>query len=412
MIKTRPFLTAFILLFTFRVFSLNAQSPSLPDKFAVTARRMIDVRSGKEISDAVIFIERNKITGVGSRLRIPDSVRVMDLGDVTLLPGLIDAHTHLLHQYYSKYGDDNSNRLLEMIQLGPAKRALLGARIAREMLESGFTTVRDLGNSGINADIALRDAINNGDVTGPRMFVSTRAISPVGGQFQSVTPEAQQLLNQEYVQISGVEEARKAVRQAIYDGADCIKVIANSGRRRLSSEEMKVIVEEAKRAGLPVAVHATDGDGPSIIAAEAGVSSIEHAYTISETVLNLMAGKNIFLVPTDAAGVTRYQERIRRALKAGVRIAIGSDIYYEFPGKTRGQVSAGMYKTYVASGMTNIEVLRAATLNPADLIGNHFIGAIEVGRFADIIAVKGNPVTDIGALEQVVFVMKDGKVYK
>lgn len=408
-LKTASLSTTFILL---AILAATAQNQKSTDRIAVTAKRMIDVRSGKEIADVVVLIEKNKITGVGSNLKIPDSTQIIPLGDVTLLPGLVDAHTHLLHQYYTKYGDDNSNRLLEMIQLGPAKRALLGVKLAREMLEAGFTSVRDLGNSSINADIALRDAINNGDVIGPRMFVSTRALSPVGGQFQSVTPEAQQLLSQEYVQISGVEEARKAVRQAIYDGADCIKVIANSGSRRLSLEEIKVIVEEAKRANLPVAVHATDGDGPAMTAVEAGASSIEHAYTVSETVLNLMSKKNIFLVPTDAAGVAKYQERIKRALKAGVRIAIGSDLYYEYSGKTRGQMSAGMYKTYVASGMSNIEVLRAATLNPAELIGNNAIGTLEVGRFADIIAVKGNPLTDIGVLEGVVFVMKDGKVYK
>lgn len=411
-LKIASLTTALLLLFSLSFLAVNAQNQTAPDGIVVSAKRMIDVRSGREISDVVVFIEKNKITAVGSNLKIPDSVLVIALGDVTLLPGLIDAHTHLLHQYYTKYGDDNSNRLLEMVQLGPAKRALLGVKLAREMLEAGFTTVRDLGNSSINADIALRDAINKGDVIGPRMFVSTRALAPVGGQFQSVTPEAQHLLNQEYVQISGVEEARKAVRQAVYDGADCIKVIANSGARRLSLEEMKVIVEEAKRANLPVAVHATDGDGPAMTAVEAGVSSIEHGYTISETVLNLMAKKNIFLVPTDASGVVKYQERIKRALKAGVRIAIGSDLYYEFPGKTRGQVSSGMYKTYVASGMSNLEVLRAATLNPAELIGNHSIGAIEVGRFADMIAVKGSPMMDIGVLENVVFVMKDGRVYK
>lgn len=408
-LKTASLSTAFILL---SILVATAQNHKSSDRIAVSAKRMIDIRSGREIPDAVVLIEKNKIVAVGSNLPIPDSVQIIALGDVTLLPGLVDAHTHLLHQYYARYGDDNSNRLLEMIQLGPAKRALLGVKLAREMLEAGFTTVRDLGNSSINADIALRDAINHGDVIGPRMFVSTRALAPVGGQFQSVTPEAQQLLSQEYVQISGVEEARKAVRQAIYDGADCIKVIANAGSRRLSLEEMKVIVEEAKRANLPVAVHATDGDGPAMTAVEAEVSSIEHGYTISETVLNLMAKKNIFLVPTDAAGVAKYQERIKRALKAGVRIAIGSDLYYEHPGKTRGQMSAGMYKTYVASGMSNLEVLHAATLNPAELIGNNAIGALEVGRFADIIAVKGNPLTDIGVLEGVVFVMKDGKVYK
>jgi len=408
--KIISFVIAIILSFAFLL--VNAQNKVSADRIAVTAKRMIDVRSGKEIPDVVILIEKNKIVAVGSNLKIPDSLHIIALGDVTILPGLIDAHTHLLHQYYARYGDDNSNRILEMVQLGPAKRALLGAKLAREMLEAGFTSVRDLGNSGINADIALRDAINNGDVSGPRMFVSTRALSPVGGQFQSLTPEAQQLINQEYVQINGVDEARKAVRQAIYDGADCIKIIANTGNRRLSFEEMKVIVEEAKRANLPVAAHATDGDGPSMSAAEAGVNSIEHAYTISDTVLNLMAKKNIFLVPTDASGVVRYQERIKRALKAGVRIAIGSDIYYEFPGKTRGQVCAGMYKTYVTSGMTNIEVLRAATINPADLIGNNSIGAIEVGKFADIIAMKGRSMTDISVLEQVFFVMKNGNVYK
>jgi imidazolonepropionase-like amidohydrolase len=411
-LNTTSLSAALSLLFTLSILLVNAQNEQATDRFAITAKRMIDVRSGKEIPDAVILVEKNKITGVGSKLRIPDSVQIIALGDVTLLPGLIDAHTHLLHQYYTRYGDDNSNRLLEMVQLGAAKRALLGAMLARGMLEAGFTSVRDLGNSSVNADIALRDAINSGYVTGPRMFVSTRAISPVGGQFQSVTPEAQELISQEYVQISGIEEARKAVRQAIYDGADCIKVIVNSGSRRLSYDEMKVIVDEAKRANLPVAAHATDGDGPSMTAVEAGVSSVEHAYTISETVLNLMAKKNIFLVPTDAAGVTKYQDRIKRAVKAGVRIAIGSDIYYEFPGKTRGQVCAGMYKSYVTAGMTNIEVLRAATINPADLIGNNSIGAIEAGRFADIIAVKGNPLTDMSVLENVVFIMKDGKVYK
>jgi len=410
--KTTYLTTALTLLFALSTLLVNGQNKKSTDRIALTAKRMIDIRTGKEIHDVVILIEKNKIAEVGSNLIIPDSVKIIALGDVTLLPGLIDTHSHLLHQYYAKYGDDESNRILEMVQLGPAKRALLGVKLAREMLESGFTSVRDLGNSGINADIALRDAINNGYVTGPRMFVSTRALSPVGGQFQSVTPEAQQLFSQEYVQISGEDEARKAVRQAIFDGADCIKVIANSGSLRLSLEEMKVIVEEAKKANLPVAVHATDGDGPAMTAVEAGVSSIEHGYTISESVLNLMAQKNIFLVPTDVPGVAKYQARIKRALKAGVRIAIGSDIYYDFADKTRGQVCAGMYKTYIESGMTNIEVLRAATLNPADLIGNNSIGAIEVGRFADIIAVKGNPMIDISVLENVVFVMKDGKVCK
>jgi imidazolonepropionase-like amidohydrolase len=384
-----------------------------PPQTAVRAARLIDVRAGKVIDDAVVVIEGDRIKSVGANLAVPSNARTIDLGNVTLLPGLIDAHTHLLHQYYRERGDDNANRILETAEMGAARRALLGAKLAREMLEAGFTTVRDLGNSGVNGDVALRDAINAGSVVGPRLFVSTRALSPIGGQFQSLTPEVQDLIEQEYVPVSGAEDARRAVRQAIYDGADCIKVIVNVGPRVLSLEEMKVIVEEAHRANRRVAAHATDGDAAALIAAEAGVDSIEHAYTISEKVLKLMAEKNIFLVPTDAPGVARYQSRIQRAVKAGVRIAIGSDLYYQYDGKTRGQVAAGMYNTYATSGMSTIEVLRAATIDAADLIDTtQSVGAIEAGRMADIIAVNGDLLKDITNLERVEFVMKAGQVIK
>jgi imidazolonepropionase-like amidohydrolase len=390
-----------------------ANKPEIPRQTAVRAARLIDVRTGNTIPDPVVLIEGDRVKAVGSNLAIPPGAHTVDLGNVTLLPGLIDAHTHLLHQYYREFGDDNANRIIEAAQVGAAKRALLGAKLAREMLEAGFTTARDLGNSGVNGDVALRDAINAGWVIGPRIFACTRALAPVGGQFQSLTPEAQRLAEREYVQISGVEEARRAVRQAIFDGADCIKVIVNSGPRVLSLAELQVVVEEAHRAGRRVAAHATDGDGAALIAAEAGVDSIEHAYTISEKVLNLMAEKNIFLVPTDAPGVARYQARIQRAVKAGVRIAIGSDIYYEYPGKTRGQVAGGMYATYVASGMSTLDVLRAATMNPADLLDStQSIGVIEEGRLANIIAVKGDVLRDITLLGSVEFVMKEGQVIK
>jgi imidazolonepropionase-like amidohydrolase len=390
-----------------------AKTQETSQPIALRAARLMDVRNGNTIPDAVVLIEGDRIKAVGSNLDIPSGARTVDLGNLTLLPGLIDAHTHLLHQYYRESGDDNANRILESVQLGPAKRALLGAKLAREMLEAGFTTVRDLGNSSVGGDVALRDAVNSGWVVGPRIFASTRALSPVGGQFQSLTPDAQKLIEQEYVPVNGVEEARRAVRQAIYDGADCIKVIVNSGGRLLSLEEMKVIVEEAHRANRRVAAHATDGDAAALIAAEAGVDSIEHAYTISEKVLAIMAKKGIFLVPTDAPGVERYQARIQRAVKAGVRIAIGSDLYYSYPGQTRGQVAAGMYSTYVASGMSTLEVLRSATINAADLVEpSQSIGAIEVGRMADIIAVKGNLLEEIASLKQVEFVMKGGQIIK
>ncbi len=249
--------------------------------------------------------------------------------------------------------------------------------MAREDLEAGFTTVRDLGNSGFNGDVALREAIEAGWVVGPRIVASTRALSAAGGQFGSLAPEAQKLVEQEYVAISGVEEARRAVRQAIYDGADCIKVIVNTGPRVVSPEEMRVIVEEAHRVKKKVAAHA-DGDQATRIAALAGVDSIEHAYIVPDDVLKIMAEKHIFLVPTDFPAVDNYatppvppemavgiqqfidanHDRLRRAIKLGVPIATGSDTYFQTPGKTRGQASLAMLRSHVAAGMTPGQVLR------------------------------------------------------
>jgi imidazolonepropionase-like amidohydrolase len=360
----------------------------------VRASRLIDVRTGTVIRDAVIIVEGERISAVGHDVAVPRGVQVLDLGALTVLPGLIDVHTHLLHEYHQEAGGDEENRILEVVRLGPARRALLVA---------------------------------GGWVSGPRIAAAGRALAPVGGQFQRMTPEAQALIvDQEYVPVSGADEARRAVRQEVFEGADWIKVIVNSGSRMLSAEELRAIVDEARRAGRLVAAHATDGDRAALLAAEAGVASIEHAYTVSDTVLRLMAAKGIVLVPTDAPGVARYQARIQRALRAGVRIAIGSDLYYADPANTRGALSAGMYSTYVASGMRPADVLRAATLTGAELIAGHsgggapggsaegtlVGGAIEPGRAADLIAVDGDPLADVGALRRVRFVMQGGRVVR
>lgn len=402
---------------------------------------MLDVKNGKIVENPVVIVENGRITETGEKTAIPKNAETVDLGDVTLLPGLIDAHTHLLQNYNSKFGGDDPNMILTVAQLGTAKRALLGAAMGREMLEAGFTSVRDLGNSGVNGDVALRDAIRDGWIQGPRMVVSTRALSATGGQFGGMTPEVQKLIEQEYVVINGADEARRAVRQAFYDGADFIKVIVNTSARMLSLEEMKVIVEEAHRAGKKVAAHAI-GDSATRIAAEAGVDSIEHAYTIPDDVLKIMAQKKIFLVPTDAppelylslygfnsesspefvkqvtddtnAYVKSNQERLNRAIKFGVKIAAGSDEYYQVAGKTRGDSSKYMFRAYRAAGMSPLEIIRAATINNAELLAgeNARFGAIEKGKFADIIAVSGDALKDTTALEKVVFVMKGGTIIK
>ena len=411
-----------------------------PKQIAVRASRLIDVKTGNAVSNAVILIENGRITSVGSMLPIPAGTEVIDLGDATILPGLIDSHTHLLQNYNGELGGDDPNMILTVTTMSTAQRALLGVAMGREVLEAGITAVRDLGNSGWGGDVALRDAIRSRWVVGPRIVASTRALSATGGQFTTITPETQKIIEQEYVVINGVEEARRAVRQAFYDGADVIKVIVNTGPRVLSLDEMKAIVDEAHRVKRKVAAHAI-GDLATRVAAEAGVDSIEHAYTIPDDVLKVMAQKKIYLVPTDypaefyasvfssgnpspeqrqqaEAGAKRFAEanaaRLSRALKAGVPIAAGSDEYYRVPGKTRGQASLMMFRAYAGAGMTPLQILQAATINAADLLAgqNALFGYIEKGMFADLIAVAGDPLKDITELERVRFVMKGGAVIK
>lgn len=406
---------------------------------AIRAARLIDGKGEITLKDAVVLVDGEKITAVGSALPIPTSAKVIDLADATLLPGLIDAHTHLLLEM------DGSNLSLQDVEMlrvvatqSTAERALLGAKLGREDLEAGITTVRDVGNSGVNGDVALRRAIENGWVPGPRMVTSTRALAAQGGQFGSLTPAAQNLIEDEYVTIHGSESARQAVRQALYDGAMCIKVIVNGSPANVTLDEMKAIVDEAHVSGVKVAAHAI-GEKATRIAAEAGVDSIEHGYIIPDDVLKTMAEKHIFLVPTDgtlktfvemsfgarqpneaeraerekeaAPFVNGEQDRLRRAIKAGVPIAAGSDMYLTMPGMTRGQASLLLYEAYAEAGMTPMEIIHAATRNAAELLGmQDRVGTLEVGKLADVIAVPGDPMKDIRALEHVKFVMKGGTV--
>jgi imidazolonepropionase-like amidohydrolase len=402
------------LLLLVTLFQSNAQSQTDSLKI-IRARGYIDVRNGKLISPAVIYVKNGLIEKIGPNLPVISGVNVLDLSTLYLLPGLVDAHSHLCHEYrYELEAVRGSNTAAETVMQNDAERALTGAANALDMLRAGYTTVRDLGNSGINTDVALRNAINRNRLQGPRIFASTRALAPVGGQFYQLASDLQrQIVNREYVEITGVTDARKAVRQAVFDGADCIKVIVNNNRLSLDLDELTAIVDEAKRSGLPVAAHATNGDGPATLAIRAGVHSIEHGYTLSEDVLKLMAKQGVYLVPTDAAGVERYQQRIRRAMAAGVKIAFGSDMYYFDKQRNRGQVTASTYRSYTAAGMSNIQILQSATMHPATLIaGEGKMGLLEPGYFADMIGVEENPLDNILSLEKVVFVVKNGVVVR
>lgn len=264
---------------------------------AIKCGRLLDVKTGRIIPNAVVLLQGGTITQVGTNLAIPAGAEVIDLGNAFVLPGLIDAHTLLLLNYQPGTSSDETQLLATLAQ-GTTRRALLGAAMAREYLQAGITTVRDLGNSGVGGDVALREAIEKGWDVGPRILASTRALSAAGGQLGTLGSEVQSLVAQEYVAVSGPEEAHRAVRQAIYDGADCIKVIVNTGPRLMSLDELKIIVAEAHRVGKSVAAHAIGNDATRL-AAEAGVNSIEHAYEIPDDVLKIMAAKKIYLVPTD-----------------------------------------------------------------------------------------------------------------
>ncbi len=426
-----------LLLFATRAF---AQTPpaNVPHVVVLHAAKMLDVKSGKVVSNPVVVIENGRIKEVGSGIATPAGAQVIDLGGATLMPGLIDAHTHLLQNYDFALGGDDANMVLTVATMSTAERALLGAKMGREDLEAGITTVRDVGNSGINGDVALRDAIKKGWVSGPRMVACTRALAAAGGQFGQLQHDAQTLVQQEYVVIGSVDDARRAVQQAFFDGADCIKVIVNTGARVVSLDEMKAIVEEAHRVHKKVAAHAI-GDDATRIAAEAGVDSIEHGYVIPEDALQMMAAKKIYLVPTDYPIASYYpflppdlspeerkeeeaamrksmqkvRDRLRRAVALGVPIAAGSDEYYQMGKLTRGESSKQIFQAYAESGMTPWQILQAATVNAAELLGwQDRIGSLEAGKLADIIATPGDPSTDIAELNKVQFVMKGGEVVR
>jgi len=418
-----------------------AQTPASQPTI-LKAARVLDVKAGKYLDGQAVLVRAGLIESVGLladlKAQAPMAA-VLDLGAATLLPGLIDCHTHLLENYDAKLGGDDPNMALTVSGMSTASRALLGAKMGKEDVEAGITTVRDVGNSGWNGDVALRDAIRAGWVEGPRMAVSTRALSAAGGQFGDLQAAAQALVAQEYVVVGNPNAARDAVQQAFYDGADLIKVIVNTGTRVIAPDTMKAIVEEAHRVHRKVAAHAI-GDDATRIAAEAGVDSSEHGYTIPDDVLKTMAAKHIYLVPTDyptegylavyksTAGATPErlkqmkdgvaefahgnQERLRRAVAAGVPIAFGSDEYYDTPGFTRGQASLKPFESYALSGMTPLQIIQAATVNAADLIGVAHLGSLEKGKGADVIAVMGDPLKDITVLEKAQFVMLKGKVVR
>ncbi len=415
----------------------------------VKAGRLLDPRTGNVLAPALVMIEGEKIKQVGSpsQIGVPDGAKVIDLGVATLLPGLIDSHTHLFldivvppkaeSQRHSN-GEFAPGLLLAIVE-SPSKRALMGTQLAREDLESGITTVRNLGHSGIDGDTELRDAINTGRVPGPRMLASGRKLITRGEYVQNLNPAlAEVILQQEFLLIDGTDRAREAVRQNAFQNVDVIKVSADEN---LTVPELVAVVEEAHRHHLKVAVHAIETASIQT-AIDAGADSIEHGNFVTDEQLRQMRDKNMFLVLTptfyggfflkitqpsivvspamladEKASVARRNERysrlVQRVLRSGVRFAAGSDMCWFYPGKTRGQASTATFVNLRDAGMPALDVIRAITVNAAEVLGwQDRVGAVEPGKFADLVAVSGDPIADITELEGVRFVMKDGQVIR
>jgi len=426
-----------------------AQSP--PVVTLVKAARLLDPRTGKVLTPAAVLIENEKISEVGppSQLQAhaPAAVRTIDLGSVTLLPGLIDSHTHLLLDVVVPPESEINRRsngmffpgLLLAITMSPSARVLLGAQLAREDLESGFTTVRNLGHSGIDGDVALRDAINANRVSGPRMLATGRKLIAPGAYIQSLNAAvAESIVQQEFLTINHPDQARQAVRANVFYAVDLIKIAIGDD---MTPAEVSAVVDEAHRQHLKVAVHAASTESIQM-AIDAGADSIEHGNDVTDAQLKSMRDKGVFLdiTPTfwggsltrileasivmspamtskQAAADDRTRQRsfsfTQRILKSGVKFAAGSDMCWAYPGKTRGEASASMFGHLREAGMPSLDILRAVTSNAAEMLGwQDRVGAVEPGKFADLIAVTGDPIADIGALEQVRFVMKGGQVIR
>ena len=410
--------------------SAMAQSPAaLPHPIVLHAARLLDVRAGKIVKPGEVLVDGDRIVEVGPSVKHPTGAEILDLGDRTLMPGLIDAHIHLfLHP-----GAED----LQTVQESVPQRTITATLAAREDLMAGFTAERDMGTEGAgSADTAVRNAINNGQIPGPRLRISGNAINILGGHEDAIgyNPAQHVLPNADYA--NNADEFIAVMREQLKEGADFTKIYetgADSIRDgkfvtpyQYTEPQLEAAVKEAARVGKHVAVHAT-GEPGTLYAAQAGVASIDHANQLSDETIRLMKEKQIFAVPTftifeyfaDHAATPQQRarehqfldfkvEQFKKQVAAGVPMAVGSDVG-PFPHGTQAREFVLMVKY----GMSPQAVLQADLINGAKLLGwEGQIGALEPNYFADIIAVPGDPLQDISAVENVSFVMKSGVVYK
>jgi imidazolonepropionase-like amidohydrolase len=383
---------------------------------AIRAGRVIDPETGSTSSNQIILVEKGKITALGSDVSVPSGATVIDLSRSTVMPGLFDAHTHLCLSVIKER--DAGNYYYTTLNDPDSFRAIQGVVNARAMLESGFTTVRDVGNEGNYACTSVRRAVAMGMVPGPTIINAGRIIAPYGGQFH-LQPDKQKLAEPEYYFADTRDEMVKAIRENAHYGARVIKIVVDDQRYIYSADEIRFMVAEAARAGLKLAAHCWTEAGARN-AAEAGVASIEHGRVMPDDVLKTAKQNNVALVGTeylaflfDQAGHQVWIDRLRRAYKIGVTLVYGTDATDLIPGQTRGTTAITGIDPWIEAGVSPQATLQAMTGNAARLLGvDKERGFLRVGMAADIIATPENPLENLKTLKQVGFVMKDGVVIK
>jgi imidazolonepropionase-like amidohydrolase len=426
---------ALLLIFSAAVGSAQ-QAPTTPQITVIRAGKFIDVDSGRVLTNQMILVRAGKIEAIGEHLTVPTGATVIDLSKMTVLPGLIDCHTHLADGAH-----DNNSDPVSQLKRTASQVVLESVPNARVTLESGFTTVRDVGVYRALNDVALRDAINRGYIAGPRMFVAGAYITITGGAgaMTGFAPDIQLPLDLRYGEANSPWEVRQKVRLLAHNGVDHIKVLStgavlthgsNPSSSEFTPEELQAAVSEAKNFGLRVEAHAHAAEGIKN-AIRAGVASIEHATLIDDEGIALAKEHGTYLdmdiydeeciqaegknnnIPADFLEHDRdlgeaQRQRFTKAVRAGVKMSFGTDA-----GVCPYGVSARQFAFMVKYGMTPLQAIQSATSNAADLLGkSDLLGSLQPGKYADIIAVSGNPLDDIRLLENVKFVMKEGKIYK